>query len=95
LSKHFIGYLTQTFRVAPQSAAREKTQPIRSRSDNRTFTELLGNDSLLLEGDLLQLQQDDEAWVKLSGEWSFRFVGNLAREGGDSFDTTELLTVSM
>jgi hypothetical protein len=56
---------------------------------------LEGNDLLLYEGEVLQLQQEDEAYNWTAGQWSFRFVGNIARGNRESFDTTELFGVGL
>lgn len=57
-----------------------------------TFTYNLNGD-YYLQNEIFALQSDTEAYLKLSGTWSFIFVGNLTSDNS-SFSTTVTLNVT-
>jgi hypothetical protein len=62
-----------------------------------TGTELLleGKNNTFYEGQVISLQDDDEAFIWITGQWTFRFVGKLSRGGQESFDVIETVKVSL
>ncbi len=59
--------------------------------NNRTFSP---QNAVQLQGETVALQNDDEAYVRVSGTWNFRFVGARAAGGQETFDVTVPLDVS-
>ena len=51
-------------------------------------------ESIILSGQSVALQASNEAYVRVSGNWSFRFVGTRAAGSLASFDVTTPLSVS-
>ena len=51
-------------------------------------------EAIILSGQPVTLQNDDEAYPRISGNWSFRFVGTRAAGSLTSFDVTTPLPVS-
>lgn len=50
------------------------------------------NNNLFLTNELIALQTTNQGYLRISGSWTFRFVGNHSPEGG-GFDVTQILTV--
>ena len=51
-------------------------------------------DAIVLANESVALQAADEAYVRVSGNWSFRFVGARAAGTQETFDVTVPLTVN-
>ncbi|WP_412068980.1 hypothetical protein [Rubrivirga sp. IMCC43871] len=51
-------------------------------------------ESVILAGERVPLQAGNEAYFRVSGSWSFRFVGTRAAGSQSSFDVTTPLSVS-
>jgi hypothetical protein len=50
------------------------------------------NNNLFLTNELMALQNTNQGYVRISGSWTFRFVGN-HNPGGEGFDVTQVLSV--
>lgn len=50
------------------------------------------NNNLFLTNELIALQTTNQGYLRISGSWTFRFVGNHS-PGGSGFDVTQVLTV--
>jgi len=57
--------------------------------DNFVFN---ANNNLFLTNELIALQNTNQGYLRISGSWTFRFVGNHS-PGGGGFDVTQVLTV--
>jgi len=51
-----------------------------------------GNNNLWLTNELIALQNTNQGYVRVSGNWTFRFTGNHS-PGGGGFDVTQVLSV--
>ncbi len=60
------------------------------RNQSETFN---ANDNVFLSNTRIQLQNSDEAYTRVSGNWSFRFSGETRDVAGTRFDVTETLAV--
>ncbi|PAP76135.1 hypothetical protein [Rubrivirga marina] len=80
------------FAATPNADVRIVRVDVRNPLGNTTV--FSPQESIILSGESVPLQASNEAYVRVSGNWSFRFVGTRAAGSLASFDVTTPLSVS-